>query len=124
MTEFKNGNQPSKRARAAQRAGAIRRRRIAAVREREARIEQTVVDVLAARLAIEEAQRAVTDGIGQLKTLGETQESIAELCEMSPHEIRTALARTNTATDGGTTSAGVRELPGERADRSAGRAVG
>lgn len=94
MNESVNANQPSKRVRAARRAGEIRRRRLAAARERESQIESTVVDVLAARLALDEARSAVADGVGRLKALGETQDSIAELCEMTIAEVRAALALT------------------------------
>ena len=92
MNEFEEHRKPSKRVRAAARAGEIRRRRLAEVREREAQIETTVIDVLAARLAIDEAGTAIADGVRRLKALGETQNSIAQLCEMSIHEVRSASA--------------------------------
>jgi hypothetical protein len=94
MTESENANQPSRRARAARKAGEIRRRRLAAVRERETQIESTVVDVLAARLALDEARFTIAEGVGRLKALGETQEGIGDLCEMSVAEVRAALALT------------------------------
>lgn len=95
MNAFEQPRKPSKRVQAAARAGQIRRQRLAEARERENRIEETVVDILAARLAIGEAEIAIADGIRRLKTLGETQGSIGSLCEISPHQIRSALKETD-----------------------------
>ncbi|SDE04156.1 hypothetical protein [Glycomyces harbinensis] len=91
MNDSGNVRQPSRKILAVKRAGEIRRRRIAAAREREARIEQTVVGVITAGLAIEEANASITSGVTELRSLGETPEGIAELCGMRVNDVRTAL---------------------------------
>ncbi|MBO3732795.1 hypothetical protein [Glycomyces niveus] len=92
MNDSGNAQQPSKKILAVRRAGEIRRRRIAAAREREAQIEQIVVEVITAHLAIEEANAAISSGVMELRELGETPEGIAELCGMRVVDVRTALA--------------------------------
>jgi hypothetical protein len=92
MNDFERTPQPSKRALATRRAGEIRRRRIAQVRERETRIEGTVIDVLTAKLAVEEGRLAIAAGVQELQQLGETQESIGKLCELTIGEVRASLA--------------------------------
>ncbi|MEU5157374.1 hypothetical protein [Glycomyces sp. NPDC021274] len=96
MNDFERTPQPSKRALAARRAGEIRRRRIAQVRERETRIEGTVIDILAAKLAVEEGRFAIAVGVQELQQLGETQESIGQMCELTIGEVRAALATART----------------------------
>ncbi|SDD87606.1 hypothetical protein [Glycomyces harbinensis] len=100
MNGFEQPRKPSNRVLAATRAGQIRRQRLAEAREREARIEQTVVDILAAKFAISEAHLTIAEGVRQLKLLGETQDSIAGLCELSIGEVRaaSAFAREHTPT--------------------------
>jgi len=93
MNVFEQSGKTRKRAQAAARAGQIRRQRLAQARERETRIEETVIDILAARLAIGEAEAQIADGVQRLKALGETQDSIAGLCELSTSEVRAALTR-------------------------------
>jgi hypothetical protein len=92
MNDSGNAQKPSKKVLAVKRAGEIRRRRIAAAREREARIEQTVVGVITAGLAIEEANMSIIDGVQELRALGETPDSIAELCGIRVSDVRSALA--------------------------------
>lgn len=96
MNEQSNAKQPSKRTRAAMQASEARRRRMAAVRARETVIENTVIDVIAAKLAITEAEYVLVGGVARLKELGETQDSIAELCQMSAVEVKAAVAAANT----------------------------
>jgi hypothetical protein len=92
MNDFERTPQPSKRTLATRRAGEIRRQRIAQVRERETRIEGTVIDVLTAKLAVEEGRLAIAAGVQELQQLGETQESIGKLCELTVGEVRACLA--------------------------------
>jgi hypothetical protein len=100
MNAFEQPRKPSNRVLAATRAGQIRRQRLAEARERETRIEQTVIDILAAKLVVSEAHHTIAAGVQQLKLLGETQDSIASLCELSIGEVRaaTAFAREHTPT--------------------------
>ncbi|MEU5156158.1 hypothetical protein [Glycomyces sp. NPDC021274] len=92
MNDFERTPQPSKRTLATRRAGEIRRQRIAQVRERETRIEGTVIDVLTAKLAVEEGRLAIAAGVQELQQLGETQESIGKLCDLTIGEVRAFLA--------------------------------
>jgi len=73
-------------------AGEARRRRMAAVRARETVIENTVIDVIAAKIAISESEEVLVRGVARLKELGETPESIIELCQMNLGEVKAALA--------------------------------
>lgn len=109
MNEYESSRKPSARVRAAARAGQIRRQRLAEARERETRIEETVVDVLAAKLAIDEAHHVIASGVGRLKALGETQDSIAGLCELSTSEVRAAFALTREHTS---PAAATKTVPG------------
>jgi hypothetical protein len=99
-------------------AGEARRRRMAAVRAREAVVEKTVIDVIAAKLAIVEAEHTLVGGVRRLKELGETQETIAELCTMSASEVKTALAaaKTEEAGSAGAGGGGTRATALQRKD--------
>jgi hypothetical protein len=102
MNDSGNAQQPSKKILAVKRAGEIRRRRLAAARERETRIAQTVVGVITAGLAIEEANTEISGGVMELRELGETPESIAELCGMRVTDVRTVLTAAKKAGKGAT----------------------
>jgi alanine dehydrogenase len=65
---------------------------MAAVRARETVIENTVIDVIAAKIAITESEDVLMRGVARLKELGENPESITELCQMSLGDVKAALA--------------------------------
>jgi hypothetical protein len=100
MSNFEGIQKSSKKSLATRRAGEIRRQRIAEVRERENRVEGAVIRVLTAKLVIEEGHIAAAEGVQELKRLGETNDSIAGLCEMTVAEVRAALSLDHPASVG------------------------
>jgi hypothetical protein len=100
MSNFESTQKSSKKSLATRRAGEIRRQRIAQVRERENRVEGAVIKTLTAKLVIEEGHIAAAEGVQELKRLGETNDSIAGLCEMTVAEVRAALSLDHPASVG------------------------
>lgn len=90
MTNERNGK--SLRAQAADRARQKRQQRIEEARKREVDISRLVADVMVNRMAIDEARESAALSIAKLKAHGESQATIADLCEMTEAEVRASLA--------------------------------
>ncbi|WP_025274162.1 hypothetical protein [Haloglycomyces albus] len=84
---------PTVKEQAVARAREHRRRRIEAARQREATVEATVVEIVRHQLIVEQAREAISDGVAALKALGETHQSIGELCGMTTADVRGTLQR-------------------------------
>lgn len=92
MNDSKHTRKGTIRQAATERARQRRMERIRAARERENAVTELVIDIATNRALASDAEYAAARGIVQLRRMGENQESIAELCEMTPGEVRAAIA--------------------------------
>lgn len=92
MNDSKHTRKGTIRQAATERARQRRMERIRAARERENAVTDLVIDIATHRAVAADAEHAAARGIVQLRRMGENQESIAELCEMTPGEVRAAIA--------------------------------
>lgn len=91
MSESKHTRKGTVRQAAIERARLRRAERIRTARERENAVTEAVIDVATNRAAAAEAEHAAASSIARLRRMGENQQSIAELCEMTLGEVRAAL---------------------------------
>jgi hypothetical protein len=75
-----------------ERVKAKREARIKAQQERERTITRLAVDVAVNREAALDHERAAAAAVAKLRDVGETQQAIAELCEISTNDVKTLLA--------------------------------
>ncbi|WP_199042674.1 hypothetical protein [Glycomyces salinus] len=92
MSESGNAKKGTRRQAAIERARRRRQERIRAARERENAVTEAVIDVAVNRAAASDAELAAARAIARLRRMGENQQSIAELCELTAGEVRAALA--------------------------------
>jgi hypothetical protein len=99
MNDSKHTRKGTVRQAATERARQRRMERIRAARERENVVTELVIDVATNRAVASDAEYSAARGIVQLRRMGENQESIAELCEMTPGEVRAAIALVSRGTE-------------------------
>lgn len=75
-----------------ERVKAKREARIKAAHERERTITRLAVDVAVNREAALEHERAAAGAVAKLRDLGETQQAIADLCEIGTNDVKALLA--------------------------------
>jgi hypothetical protein len=92
MNDSKHTRKGTIRQAAVERARQRRAERIRAARERENAVTDLVIDIATNRAVAADAEYGAARGIVRLRRMGENQESIAELCEMTTGEVRAAIA--------------------------------